>query len=179
MLFSCENSIKEVNKVTKKDNTPLLSGENVDFTYTDSTKTIYKARAIEFIQVKKEDEEYYEFPKGGFLNSFNEDEVSEWEIKADYAKHFIKEQLWELRNNVVAKGTDGKIINTELLYWDQKKGRIYSDRYVRITTADGQVLEGNSFESDDKLNKIVLSKVKGELLIDSDKTKQPQKDANK
>ena len=57
------------------------------------------------------------------------------------------------------------------MYWDQKKGEIYSDQYVRITDEDGQVLEGNSFSSDEKMNNIILKKVSGEVYL-KDETEQ-------
>lgn len=172
MLLSCENSIKEVESLTVQDIRPEVYGENVGFVYTDSTRIQYKAFAIEFLHMKTDEEEYYEFLKGGNVISYNEDESQAWKIKSNYAKHFIKDQLWELRNDVVAVSDDGKTINTELLYWDQKKGEIYSDQYVRITKEDGQMLEGNSFTADDKLNRISLSQVSGEVFLEDKNAKK-------
>lgn len=63
MLLSCENNIKEVESLTTKEARPEIYGENVEFVFTDSTRIQYKAFAIEFLQVKNEEEEYNEFPK--------------------------------------------------------------------------------------------------------------------
>jgi len=172
MLLSCENSLKEVESITVQEIRPELYGENVEFIYTDSTRIQYKAFAIEFLQMKTEEEEYNEFPKGGSVISFNEDGSEAWQIKSNYAKNFTKDELWELRNDVVAVSDDGKTINTELLYWDQKKNEIYSDQYVRITTKDNQVLEGNSFTADDKLNRIRLSQVSGQVFLEDKAAKK-------
>jgi len=172
MLLSCENSIKEVESLTVQEIRPELYGENVEFIYTDSTRIQYKAFAIEFLQMKTEEEEYNEFPKGGNVIQYNEDGSQAWKIKSNYAKNFVADQLWELRNDVVATSDDGKTINTELLYWDQKKKEIYSDQYVRITEKDGQMLEGNSFTADDKLNRIILSRVSGEVYLEDKNAKK-------
>ena len=171
MLLSCENSIKEVQNATSKEETPELSGEGVEFIYTDSTRIVYRAFAVEFTQITTEDNAYDEFPKGGKLISYDEDGSVAGQIEAKYAKHFVSDQLWELRNDVVALSDDGKTINSELMYWDQKAGTIYSDQYVRITDEDGQVLDGNSFSSDDKMDNIVLKKVSGEVYL-KDETEQ-------
>jgi LPS export ABC transporter protein LptC len=168
MLLSCENSIKEVQNVTSKNENPELSGEDIEFIFTDSTRIKYRAYAVEFTQIKTEDAQYDEFQKGGKVISYEKDGSVAGEIKANYAKHFENDKLWELRNDVVAVSDDGKTINTELMYWDQGKGLIYSDQYVRITTDDGQVLEGNSFSSDDKMNRIVLKKVQGEVYLNDE-----------
>ncbi len=166
MLLSCENNIKEVESITVEEIRPEVYGENVEFIFTDSTRIQYKAYAIEFLEIKTEEEVYKEFPKGGNVISYNEDGSQAWNIKANYAKFIDEEQLWELRNDVVAVSDDGKTINTELLYWDQKNQKIYSDQYVRITKKDGQMIEGDSFTSDDKLNKILLSRVSGEVFLE-------------
>ena len=171
MLLSCENSIKEVQDLTNRKDTPEVSGKDIEFIRTDSTRIVYRAYAVEFIQVKNEEAEYNEFPKGGKLISYDDDETQAWQIKANYAKNIKSDELWELRNDVEAISDDGKKINTELLYWDQKKKLIYSDQYVRITTADNQVLEGNSFTSDEKMNKITLKKVTGEVYLDDETEK--------
>jgi LPS export ABC transporter protein LptC len=166
MLLSCENNIKEVESITADESRPEIYGENVEFTFTDSTRIQYKAFAIEFLEIKTEEEVYKEFPKGGNVISYNRDGSQAWNIKSNYAKFLDEEQLWELRNDVVAVSDDGKTINTELMYWDQKKQKIYSDQYVRITKKDGQMIEGNSFTADDKLNRILLSRVSGEVFLE-------------
>lgn len=172
MLLSCENNIKEVESITAEESRPEIYGENVEFTFTDSTRIQYKAYAIEFLEIKTEEEVYKEFPKGGHVVSYNEDGSQAWNIKSNYAKFLDEEKLWELRNDVVAVSDDGKTINTELMYWDQKKQKIYSDQYVRITEKDGQMLEGNSFTADDKLNRILLSRVSGEVFLEDKNLKK-------
>jgi len=172
MLLSCENSIKEVKSITAEETRPEIYGENVEFIFTDSTRIQYKAFAIEFLQIKNEEEEYNEFPKGGNVISYNKDGSQAWTIKSNYAKNIVKDMIWELRNDVVAVSDDGKTINTELMYWDQKNQKIYSDQYVRITKKDGQMLEGNSFTADDKLNHISLSRVSGEVFLEDKNMKQ-------
>lgn len=168
MLLSCENSIKEVQDITSHEKAPERSGKDVEFIFTDSTRIKYRAFAVEFIEVKTEDAEFQDFPKGGKITSYDDDGTVAGQIEANYAKHFVSDQLWELRNKVVAVSDDGKTINTELMYWDQGKGLIYSDQYVRIIDNNGQVLEGNSFTSDDKMNNIILKNVTGEVYLNDE-----------
>ena len=95
-FLSCENSIKEVQDATSKEDTPEVSGEEVEFIYTDSTRIVHRAFAVEFTQITTEGKEYDEFPKGGKLISYDKDGTVAGQIEAKYAKHIVSEQLWEL-----------------------------------------------------------------------------------
>ncbi|PXX96805.1 LPS export ABC transporter periplasmic protein LptC [Marinifilum breve] len=172
MLLSCENSMKEVQSLTTNENLPLQQGKEVEFIFTDSTKIQYRAFAVEFIETDSEESGMLqEFPKGGKIISYDKDESVAWEIKANYAKHYPKDELWELRNNVVAKSADGKTISSELMFWDHTKQLIYSDQYTRIITADGQVLEGSSFSIDEDMNDLRLKQGSGKVYFE-DKNEQ-------
>jgi LPS export ABC transporter protein LptC len=172
MLLSCENSMKEVQSLTTNQNLPVQQGKEVEFIFTDSTKIQYRAYAVEFVETDSEEEGLLrEFPKGGKIISYDKDEKTAWEIKANYAKHYPKNELWELRNDVVAKSADGKTINSELMFWDHKKKLIYSNQYTRIITDDGQVLEGTSFSADEDMEEFRLKNVSGEVYLE-DKNEQ-------
>lgn len=171
MLLSCENNIKEVQNLTNQKELPVQSGKNIEFIFTDSTRITYKAIASDFFEIKNKDENYFEFRKGGVIYSYDKNEKQVWKISCNFAINHAKDKLWELRNDVVAISDDNKTINSELMYWDQNKKIIYSNQYVRITTEDGQVLEGNSFTSDQDMNNIRLKNVTGEVYLE-DKTEQ-------
>lgn len=171
MLLSCENSMKEVQSLTSNQNIPLQTGKEVEYIFTDSTRIQYRAYAVEFIETETEEGKVNEFPRGGKIISYDTDETVAWQIEANYAKNYGAEELWELRNNVVAHSDDGKTINTELLFWDQKKKLIYSNQYTTVTTEDGQVIEGTSFTSDEEMNEIRMKDLKGEVYLE-DKTEQ-------
>ncbi|WP_321279445.1 LPS export ABC transporter periplasmic protein LptC [Marinifilum fragile] len=170
MLLSCENSMKEVQSLTTNQNLPLQQGKEVEFIFTDSTKIQYRAFAIEFIETDSEEKGMLqEFPKGGKIISYDKDESVAWEIKANYAKHYPKDELWELRNNVVAKSADGKTISSELMFWDHTKQLIYSNQYTRIITSDGQVLEGSSFSTDEDMNELRMTQGSGKVYFEDKK----------
>ncbi len=161
MLLSCENNIKEVKNLTSNKNTPLQEGEDVVFIYTDSTKIMYRAHAPIFQEIILDKNRINEFPQGGKIISYKKNGSVDWTIKANFARNYVATQLWELRNNVIATNKDGQVINTELMFWDQKKDSIYSNQYVRITTKDGQILEGINFQTNGSMEKISLQKGSG------------------
>jgi hypothetical protein len=44
-----------------------------------------------------------------------------------------------------------EVMETELLYWDQGKDLVYTDRFVKLTSED-QIVMGTGFQSDSRLN---------------------------
>ena len=67
-------------------------------------------------------------------------------IKADTAYYYETKKPWELRGNVHIQSQRGDKFDTQLMYWDQGKEKIYSDRFIRIEQPDG-LLMGYGFES--------------------------------
>ncbi len=165
-FLSCENDVKDVQELANTQNLPLQQGKQVEYIFTDSTRIQYRAFAVEFVESETESGKVNEFPKGGKFISYNKSGAVEWKIQANYAIHTEADQIWELRNDVVATSDDGKTINTELLFWNQKKKIIYSNQYTRIITNDGQVLEGQSFTSDEDMNAIRMKNVSGEIFLE-------------
>ena len=61
-----------------------------------------------------------------------------------------KKELWELRGNVHIQNQLGDKFDTELLFWDQSKERIYSDKYIKIEQED-KILTGYGFDSNQEM----------------------------
>ena len=69
--------------------------------------------------------------------------------------------------NVHVQNLKGEKFDTELLYWDQNKKRVYSDRRVRIEQPD-QVIYAIGFESNEQLTKYRFFKTEGIFYVDED-----------
>lgn len=161
MLLACKNDMKEVNNIAGENELPEMRGEDLILTYSDSARLKYKVFTPEYIKVNKENDQYEEFPKGIHIISFDAEGKVLGSIKAKYAKKMEDKMLWEARNEVVIINTEGKKLETELLFWDMKTKTIYTDRYARLT-ADGKIIEGNDgFESDQDLQNPVFKNITG------------------
>lgn len=171
MLLSCSNQISDVEKFSSDRDNVGMYGKDITMIYSDSLVVRYKIKAKEYIEHEgDEDDQYKEFPKGINVRSFDKSGAFEASIKAQYAKFFSKTEIWEARNAVEVENAEGRRLNTELLYWDMKKEIIYTDKYVRITTPDGQIIEGNQgFKSDQNMKNIELTKISGEIYLSDDK----------
>lgn len=67
--------------------------------------------------------------------------------------------MWKLIGNVHIQNLKGEKFDTELLYWDQNKKRVYSDQRVRIEQPD-QIIYAIGFESNEQLTKYRFSRRK-------------------
>lgn len=163
MLLSCKNDMKDVAAIAGEDQLlPVMSGVNMTLTYSDSARIQYKVATPEMLQFDSEKNKYKEFPKGIHVTSFEKDGTEQGTVDSKYAKNTEEDMLWELRNQVVVISGEKKL-ETELLYWDTKKGIIYTDRYVRLTDK-GNVIEGNNgLVSDQNLENPIIKNTSGEV----------------
>lgn len=162
-FLSCKNDPEEVNAVTKKDSFPLMTTQNVDLIYTDSAKlkTHLTAPMVEDYGgiIPKTI-----FPKGVFVEFYDDSGKVNSSLKSDYAERREKEQIMLAKRNVVVVNIKGEQLNTEKLTWDGKRRKIYTDAFVKITTAD-QVLMGNGLESDETFTEYEIKDITGTIML--------------
>ncbi|WP_294143166.1 LPS export ABC transporter periplasmic protein LptC [uncultured Sanguibacteroides sp.] len=163
MLFSCKTDQKEIDRIVSRADRPEMSGENLTLLYSDSARIKYKVITPEYNKYDKEGQKYDEFPKGIHAILYDKEGNEVGSLVSEYAKKLEDEMLWEIRNKVVVVNSEGKKLETELLYWDMKKEFLYTDRYTRFTS-DEQLIEGNNgFESDQQLNNPQFKSVTGKI----------------
>ncbi len=150
-VISCEKKIGTIQKIDILT-LPSLTAKDFKTTYTDSGKVQLILSAPIMETYEKTETPYSEFKSGinVFFHDGHEEPVAS--VRANYAKFTENKNLWELHDRVVAVNEAGDKLETELLFWDQKKDVIYTDRFVKITTED-QIIQGYGLESDPRLSK--------------------------
>lgn len=93
-------------------------------------------------------------------------------IKSDTAYFYDKQKLWKLIGNVHIQNLKGEKFDTELLYWDQTKKKVYSDKRVRIEQPD-QIIYAWGFESNEQMTKYRFFKTDGIFYIDEEEGAAP------
>jgi LPS export ABC transporter protein LptC len=163
ILFSCENKI---NFIPKSDllTLPSLTVKQFETVYTDSGKLQLIMTAPLMEQYNNNDVPYYEFKTGIKVVFYEGHKDAVGSVTSKYAKYTKSNSVWELRDSVVVINEGGDKLETEVLFWDQPKDLIYSDRFVKITNAD-QIVMGTGFESDPKLTKRKIKKVSATIYL--------------
>lgn len=141
--------------------------ENVEIRYQDSgvLKAIIYAPIMERFNSKRKP---YTLMKQGVKGSFyGADGTVENSLKANHAISYEKEKIIEVKENVQLTNNKGDQLNTEKLTWNQNTQKIYSDQFVKITTAD-KIIYGTGFESDQSFSHYKIFKVKGTVNLKDD-----------
>ena len=153
--------------VTNRDSLPVMRTVGVESFISDSGVIRYKIIAEEWIVYDKLAPSFWAFEKGVYLEQFNEDFTAEATIKADTAYYYDKKKLWELRSNVHIENLKQEKFDTELLFWDEHKQEIYSDKKIRIEQAD-KVIIGHGFESNQQLTDYTIHNTEGIFYFEDD-----------
>lgn len=173
VLFpSCSNKGKDLaDAVSENDTLPTMSSLGVTTLISDSGITRYKIITEEWIVFDKKSPSYWSFEKGVYLEKFDTLFHIDASIKADTAYYYDKKKLWELRSNVQIQSQRGDKFETELLFWDENKEKVYSDKYIRISQED-KVITGYGFESDQNLTEYQIKNTTGIFTVE-DKAASP------
>jgi len=163
LLLSCQ---KKVDLIPKSDLLNLPSQSVMDFQtiYTDSGKLQVIMSSSLMEKYDKIDPPYIEFKKGIKVIFYDGQKEPVASVTSKYARYNDNDVLWELKDSVVVINVDNDKLETEILYWDQQKDLIYTDRFVKITSVD-QIVMGTGFESDPKLVKRRIKKVSATIYL--------------
>ena len=145
---------------TNRDSLPIMQTIGVESYISDSGVIRYKIIAEEWNVYDKLDPSFWSFEKGIYLEQFNADFVAEATIQADTAYYYDKKKLWELRSNVHIENHKQEKFDTELLFWDEYKQEVYSEKKIRIEQED-KVIIGHGFESNQQLTDYVIHNTEG------------------
>jgi LPS export ABC transporter protein LptC len=157
MVLSCENKI---DIIPKSDLLilPSLTVKDFETVFTDSGRLQLVMTSPLMEQYDNTDFPYSEFRSGIKIIFYEGKKEPVALVSAKYAKFNKTNNLWELKDSVVVVNENNDKLETEVLYWNQVKDLIYTDRFVKITNED-QIIQGFGFESDSHLKNRRIKKV--------------------
>ena len=165
-LLSCSGEKKSVAApIEEPDSIPYLSTYGVTTLISDSGRISYKIEAEEWLIYEKRKPKYWAFEKGAYLEKYDDSLRVEATIKSDTAYFFSEEKLWKLIGNVDIKNQKGGKFFTNLLYWNQEDGSIYSDKYIKIEQQE-QITTGIGFRSNQELTDWEILSTEGIYIIE-------------
>ena len=173
ILFSCENDEKEIDSLANKEKSPVSKGKNVEFIYSEKSDVKVKISAP-LMEEYGEEDKYVEMTEGIKVLFYDSLLNVASTLTSNYAIHRVSKNIMEAKDDVVVVNDKGEILNTEHLIWLEDSSKIYSDEFVKITTAD-EIIMGEGMEANQDFTKWKIHKIKGTINIkeesDSLKTK--------
>lgn len=161
-LISCDNDIKNIQKLNQKKLFPSGEAKNMLVRYTDSAKIKAELKSATMLDYSSAKYGFSHFPKKVFVTVFD-DKKQKTLIEADKATSFNKTKIIELIGNVKIITSDGKILQTNQLYYDQRNNWFFTESYFKITDPNKSYFEGIGLDFDNKFKIINAQQNRGEL----------------
>lgn len=159
LLCACSNDIEDVRRQANDKEMPVSSTKNVTMLYSDSARLRSKVRAP-LRETYMGENERVEFPKGIRIDFFEGNGRPNGSLSADYALSNPRTETMTARHNVVLSNGEGKTLTTEELIWEQKNGRIHSNKFSTIKSRE-EIIYGDGFEANQDFSEYRIVKVKG------------------
>jgi len=167
-LFSCANDMEMVNKFIDEETEPDMVGVHVEILHSDSARLKMKLVTPLLKEFNSAKEKRREFPEGVHLWLYDNTGKLEAELTANRARQDMETNLFEANGNVVVIDADGKKLETEQLFLDQKKSEIYSEKYTRITFPNGTIFTGDKLTAKQDFSEYVLSKGRATIMVNDE-----------
>ena len=167
-LYCCKSPVAEQpEEDVEKELRPTLHSEDVKTLISDSGVTKYRITAKVWEVFDKTVSPYWYFPEKIYVEKFDSLYNTEASIESDTAYFFSNEKLWRLVGNVEVHNQKDEKFFTEELFWDQKKQKIYSDKFIHIERPE-RIIEGYGFISDEAMNDYQIINVSGIFDVEDD-----------
>lgn len=170
-MISCSRGKKYyTDAVTCRDSVPGMTTYNIVSLISDSGVMRYKIVADRWDVYDRLTPSMWAFEEGVYLERFADSLTIDATVKADTAYYYDKKKLWELRSNVHIENLQGVIFDTDLLFWDQDREKVWSDRYIRIQEMD-RIIIGYGFTSNQQFDRYAIRNTEGVFPIDEEKAR--------
>lgn len=161
-MFSCGGETLDQTSfyVENRSKTPKLKTDSITTLVSDSGITRYRLSALQWMIFDRDTHPYWDFPKGIYVERFDEEYNVDAFVQSDKARYNQTTQIWKLDQNVIAQNLAGEKFETQQMYWDQRNERIYSDSLITITQSN-KIIIGFGFESNQNFTRYVIRNPQG------------------
>jgi LPS export ABC transporter protein LptC len=168
-LCACSEQKEHTAKaINPEDSVSVMISYGINTLVSDSGIMKYRivAEKWEINEIKNPPRWY--FPRGLFMEQFDEKFHVETYIQADTAYNYTQQKLWHLICNVRVKTVDGLRFWSEELWWDQNRHELYSNLYSHVVTPEREI-EGAYFTSDEHMRHYKVTNTKGNFIREEEK----------
>ncbi len=168
-IFSaCETDLDKVERIASNEvSLPVETSKNVEIIYSDSAIVRAKLTSpvLKFYKVQNA---YHEMPNGLYVEFYDGNKRVESTLQSKYGRKFQNQGIIEVKDSVVVINNKGERLDTEKLIWNEKTKKIYTNSFVRITTAT-DIMFGEGLEANQNFTNYKIFKYRGSISIKDDK----------
>ena len=140
-LQSCESNLKDVQRIYKTSFVPTGEADSINLRYTDSGRVKSILQSLKMIDYSTAKNPFVEFPKSVLVTLIDAN-GNKTSVVADKAISYKKTEVIDLIGNVKIQTYDGKVLETNQLYFDQKNEWFFTEEAFTFKDADGSYLQG-------------------------------------
>lgn len=156
-LINCKGKRKTHSFVAKYSG-PLIEVDSVNTVYTDSSVLKMKMKALKQLEFENGNRE---FPKGLILTFYKKNGVEDAIISGNHGKYDKSKGFYTLTGNVVVQNhKEHKKLETEELNWNPNTKKVFTDKFVIITTPTER-LEGTGLDAEQDFSHYVIRNITG------------------
>ncbi len=156
-------------QVECRDSLPVMATRGVSKLISDSGIVRYKIISEEWLVYDKTVPQRQYFPKGVYLERYDDSARVNLYITADTAYCF-DQYLWKLRGRVVMNDHAKQVVySSEELYWDMREHKFYSNAPMTLQEPD-RLIRGNWFESDEQMKQYKVGTTSGYMPMKTSST---------
>ena len=170
-IFSCKNDPKEINALVTKGTAQEDKAYDVTILQSENGSVKVRLFAKEFIRNDVAKPPYIDMKKGLKAEVFNDSMVVESTLTAKYARFYEKQGNILIRDNIVVINKKGEKLETEELVWNQGAKKVFTEKFVKITTPS-QVMYGDGLEANEDFTWYRILNPKG--IVQVNKGELPQ-----
>lgn len=180
LFFSaCENDMSKVQAIANRKNQKQIERTTgVDIIYSDSAKVKARLTAPLLLRYTDKnpkktaatDSSYNEMPKGLKVIFYDDSLKVKSTVISDYGIQREKQKLTVLKKNVVATNDKNETFKSDELIWDENKREFYSNQLVSIKLANGSIINGTSFRSNENFSPYTITQTTGTFNVNEDFT---------
>ncbi len=165
LFFSCENDLAEIERIIPKEDANKEIAKDVILLYSDSAEIRVRIQGAEMVRHLDKADPREEFTKGLKADFFGRNQKVNSVLTSKHATRYESKNKIIIRDSVVWQSSNQEKLETEELVWDEKNERVYSNRYVRITTPD-EVVYGYGFEANQEFTEWKIKQVEGRIKVE-------------
>jgi lipopolysaccharide export system protein LptC len=165
LLTNCKSDMAEVESVASSYEPAKETGKDVELVFSEDGIEKIKLKAPSIIRYKLKDP-YIEFPEGLEVFFYNETHEIPSTLKANYAIRYVKKKETVFKDDVRISNQKNEKVFTDEMIWDEKKGIIYSDRFVKVETPL-EYMTGKGFEADQEFKSFSIKNPVGEVMVET------------
>jgi len=163
---SCVVDQADLSRYTGSKIMNVEEGRDIEVVYTDSSYTVFILKAPLSRRIFERYSVTEEFPEGIEVTFYDKTSQPRSWLTSDYARRDQANRTITVQKNVLLRNDQGERMEGPELIWDEKSKEIHTDRFVKITRADGSVVYSYGFKSNEGFTRYELNAVSGDLNID-------------